>query len=158
MKSSEKYCQHIEPSYEYITAMIGISYRFISDHITRLAKEEGFPAFSMQYMAIIKNIEKTGTTVNGLAEKISISKQAVSKMAKDLEKSGYITTKKNPNDSRSVLMFPTPQADDLIKFIKKHNQKFVKEFSTVLNEKRAQAFITDLHLLMRLIIDRATVK
>lgn len=138
--------------------MVGISHRFMSDYIARLVKTEGFPSFTLQYMAVIKNIEKAGTTVNGLAEKINISKQAVSKMAKDLEKNGYIVTKKNPNDSRSVLMFITPQTEELLKFIRKQNQKFVKEFSATLSEKRAQAFITDLHSMMRFVIDKTTQK
>lgn len=157
-KKQELFCQTIEASPENLGRLIGVSYRHMSDYINRIVKEHGYPSFSVQYMAVLKSLDVAGTTVNQLADKILITKQAVSKMVKDLEKNGYVVTRKNPNDSRSVLIFSTPQTKELLKFIKKQNQKFVGEVSATLGEKRMQAFISDFHTVMSLIINRSLQK
>lgn len=145
-------CKTTEPTTENLGRIIGISYRHMSDFISRATREEGFPSFSVQYMAVLKNVEENGITVNHLAEKILITKQAVSKMVKDLEKNGYVTIKKNPNDSRSVLIYNTPLAEKMLKFVKKQNQRLVKEASAILGEKRMSDLVTDLHKIMGVIV------
>ena len=147
-------CQSTTPTKENLGKMIGITYRHMSDYIAWIARNQGFPAFSLQYLAIIKNLEPQGITVNHLAEKILITKQAVSKMVKDLEKHGYVTLKKNPNDSRSILIYNTPLADKLSKFITKQNHTFFNQVEAVLGEKRTQSFLKDLHTVMGLVTER----
>ena len=134
--------------------MIGITYRHISDYIAWISREQGFPAFSLQYLAVLKNVEPKGITVNQLAKKILITKQAVSKMTKDLEKHGYVTLKKNPEDSRSVLIFNTPLATKLITFIGKQNQTLFTEIENIFGEMRTQNFLLDLHTVMGLVVER----
>ncbi|HEY0262347.1 MAG TPA: MarR family winged helix-turn-helix transcriptional regulator [Chitinophagales bacterium] len=147
-------CLTTTPTGENLGKMIGITYRHMSDYIAWISRNQGFPAFSLQYLAVLKNIEPKGITVNHLAKKILITKQAVSKMTKDLEKHGYVTLKKNPEDSRSVLIFGTPLATKLMTFISKQNQRFFNEIEEALGEKRTQNFLVDMHTVMGLVIER----
>lgn len=155
MFQEERLFSHIIPEPEYLGKMIGISYRYLSEYLMGVVKEKGFHNFSMQYVAVIMNADEEGVSVNSLAEKIQISKQAVSKMAKELQKYGYVSLNKNPNDSRSILITPTNQGNDLVKLIKRHNKKFVEEITKTWGDAKTKTFLNDLYFVMQVLIAKS---
>ena len=58
--------------------------------IERLARK-GYKDFKMTYMPVIMNIDLNGTNNNDLAQRAQVTKQAMSKVVKELQNSGYIT-------------------------------------------------------------------
>jgi DNA-binding MarR family transcriptional regulator len=70
--------------------------------------------FKMAHMPFIMNIAPEGINNNDLAKRARVSKQAMSKVAKELQELGYITSKTDPNDGRSTIFSLTD-----------HGKKFV---------------------------------
>ncbi|MBX2902205.1 MAG: MarR family transcriptional regulator [Chitinophagales bacterium] len=158
MSNQDSILCHIEPKPEHFGRLVGITYRFMAEQLLEVVKEKGFPNFSMQYVAILMNVGAQGVTINQLAEKIQITKQAVSKMAKDLEKFGYVELKKNPNDNRSVLITLSKQGVALIELLKKQQTKFIGELIKTWGETKTHTFLEDMHFIMRLLIQKKQQK
>ncbi len=69
--------------------------------LKRRVGEHGHPPLKRSYWHILENITKHGASINDLAQLSGISKQAISQLAGDIEKEGYIKRKDNPLDKRS---------------------------------------------------------
>jgi DNA-binding MarR family transcriptional regulator len=66
----------------------------------------GYKNFKIAYMPVLMNVSVNGTNNNELAKRARVSKQAMSKVIKELTLYGYIKTKTDPNDKRSsIVMF-----------------------------------------------------
>ncbi|MBC9934787.1 MarR family winged helix-turn-helix transcriptional regulator [Chitinophaga qingshengii] len=65
-------------------------------------------------MVVLINIDDAGTINNELAKKARISKQAMSKVVKNLEADGYIATRKHDTDNRASLIFLTDKGKMLL--------------------------------------------
>ena len=61
----------------------------------------GYDDFKMSYMPLLMNIHPEGITNNELAKKANVTKQAMSKVVKELVQSGYIKTETDGSDKRS---------------------------------------------------------
>lgn len=75
--------------------------------------ELGYKDFKMSYLMFLSNIDEAGTTNNELAKRACVTKQMMSKIVSVLESEGYIYTQKNPNDSRSSVIFLNDRGKEL---------------------------------------------
>ncbi|WP_295116781.1 MarR family winged helix-turn-helix transcriptional regulator [uncultured Chitinophaga sp.] len=73
----------------------------------------GYENFKMGDMVCLANVSVDGTINNELAKKARITKQAMSKVVKNLENDGYIYTKKHETDNRATVIFLTDRGKDL---------------------------------------------
>jgi DNA-binding MarR family transcriptional regulator len=73
----------------------------------------GYQNFKMGDMVCLANVAQDGTINNELAKKARITKQAMSKVVKNLENDGYIYTKKHETDNRATVIFLTDRGKDL---------------------------------------------
>ncbi|WP_460907994.1 MarR family winged helix-turn-helix transcriptional regulator [Spirosoma areae] len=73
----------------------------------------GYTDFKMSYLMFLASIDETGTTNNELAKRACVTKQMMSKIVGLLESEGYIYTQKNPNDSRSSIIFLNDRGKEL---------------------------------------------
>ncbi|MGC4020572.1 MAG: winged helix DNA-binding protein [Cyclobacteriaceae bacterium] len=74
----------------------------------------GYKDFKIAYMPVIMNIDTDGTNNNELAARARVTKQAMSKVVKELQKKGYISAKTDPKDKRSVIFTLTARGKDFI--------------------------------------------
>lgn len=72
--------------------------------LTEKLQERGYTDFKLGDMVLIVNISPEGTINNELAKKARISKQAMSKVVKNLEAAGYIITRKHDTDNRATVI------------------------------------------------------
>jgi DNA-binding MarR family transcriptional regulator len=75
---------------------------------------KGYTNFKLGDLPLIVNIQPEGTINNELAKRARISKQAMSKVVKNLEAGGYILTRKHENDNRSSVIFLTDNGKRLL--------------------------------------------
>jgi len=75
---------------------------------------EGYKTFKMVYMPVLMNIKVEGTNNNDLAKNARVTKQAMSKVAKELQELGYIKTKTDPKDKRSTIFTLTEKGKKLV--------------------------------------------
>jgi len=74
-----------------------------------------------------------------IAEKLLKSGGNITMVIDNLEKSGYVTRKKDPKDRRAVLIHLTEKGDEFInEFFPKHLDKIKKEFSVLTDSEKKQ--------------------
>ena len=72
-------------------------------------KEQGFADVSPSHGWIFHNIKEEGSRVTELAAIARITKQSMSALVAQLEKSGYVKKKNDPTDKRAWLLVLTPK-------------------------------------------------
>jgi len=74
-----------------------------------------------------------------IAEKLLKSGGNITMVIDNLEKSGYVTRKKDPQDRRAVLIHLTEKGDEFINdFFPKHLEKIKREFSVLSDSEKKQ--------------------
>ena len=76
--------------------------------------KKGYDDFKMAYMPLLMNIHPEGITNNELAKKARVTKQAMSKVVKELIEYGYIKTEVHGTDKRSSIIFLTTKGKKLV--------------------------------------------
>ncbi len=109
--------------------------------IERLAKK-GYKGFKMTYMPVIMNIDQNGTSNNDLALRAKVTKQAMSKVIKELQKSGYISSKTDPNDKRSTIFKLTSKGQNLISSATESVGELMDEYRKLVGKKNYDTLLT----------------
>ena len=90
-----------------------LKHQFNEWAMAKLARE-GFADFKMVYMPVLMNITPEGINNNELASHARVTKQAMSKVAKELQNLGYIKAKTDPRDKRSTIIMLTDRGKKLV--------------------------------------------
>lgn len=119
----------------------------LDQQLTEKLLERGYKDFRPGDMVVLINIDDAGTINNELAKKARISKQAMSKVVKNLEAEGYIATRKHDTDNRASLIALT----DMGKMLLIETSESIKEIETSYVEVVGEEDITTLkQILLRL--------
>ena len=94
--------------------LIALLKKDMDARIMEMLQQKGYTNFKLGDLPLIFNIQPEGTINNELAKRARISKQAMSKVVKNLEAGGYILTRKHENDNRSSIIFLTDNGKQLI--------------------------------------------
>src|SRR5258706_10179550 len=90
--------------------------------------KNGFKDFKISYMPVIMNIDMNGTRNNELANCSKMTKQAMSKIVKELQKKGYISAKTDTTDKRGVIFSLTTRGKDFIMIARKCIEGLMNEY------------------------------
>lgn len=115
--------------------------RFMGNFIEPRLHALGYTDFKMSYLMFLSNIEEQGITNNELAKRACVTKQMMSKIVGLLEEEGYIYTQKNPNDSRSSIIFLSDRGKDLFIALESCMQEARKKFDSVVGHERMEQVI-----------------
>lgn len=77
--------------------------------IRRVAHKQGTPRLRRSHTSLLPHIDLEGTRVTDLAERLGISKQAVSQLVDDLEELGVLAREADPDDARARRVVFTPR-------------------------------------------------
>ena len=110
--------------------------------------KEGYPEVKMAYMPFLMNIEIEGTTNNELAQKLRVSKQAMSKTLKELEKLNLIEAKPNPTDARSSIILLTQYGMKMVIHTRKKLDNLTKDYIAVIGKKKFYDMIDSLNIII----------
>ncbi|MFD0766789.1 MarR family winged helix-turn-helix transcriptional regulator [Mucilaginibacter lutimaris] len=69
------------------------------------------PGFNSAHLPLFMSIGKTGISNNELAAKMNVSKQATSKMVKELEAINMVRSEKSADDARVVMLYFTTEGE-----------------------------------------------
>ena len=115
--------------------------------ISRLKKEfdarvaaelahEGYGDFKLGYMQLLMNIRPEGVTNNELAKRAKVTKQAMSKLVKELAEADYIRTETDGQDRRSSILHLTHKGKKLVITARSKVQELEKEYYKLLGRQR----------------------
>ena len=115
--------------------------RYTSNFIEPRLHALGYTDFKMSYLMFLSNIEESGITNNELAKRAAVTKQMMSKIVGLLETEGYIYTEKNPNDSRSSIIFLNERGKALFVSLKVCMQEARDKFDGIVGHERMEQVV-----------------
>lgn len=115
--------------------------RFTANYIEPRLHALGYADFKMSYLMFLSNIEEQGITNNELAKRACVTKQMMSKIVGLLEAEGYIYTQKNPNDSRSSIIFLNDRGKELFVKLEICMQEARDKFDAIVGSDRMEQVI-----------------
>ena len=124
-----------QPKYVSVGKLISYLKRHFDAWATVEFARYGYTDFKLAYMPLIMNIQPEGITNNELAQKAMVTKQAMSKVVKELAEAGYITTETDGSDRRSSFIYLTPKGKKLVLKTRSRVQDLEKEYEKVLGKK-----------------------
>ena len=90
----------------------------LATHLDLLLQQQntakGHTPLKRSYWQVLEKITRKGVRINDLAELNGISKQAISQLANEIEKAGYIARIDDPSDKRAKNLVPTAKGEQLI--------------------------------------------
>ena len=112
-------------------------------------KEEGYPDMQIGYIGFLMNIDEDGITNKEMAEKVHVTKQAMSKAIKELEKLEIVVTKPHESDARMSMIHLTDLGKKLVVTMVKNLKEKTKEYELLVGkEKFHQALDTMYEIMM----------
>lgn len=94
--------------------IVTLTKRQFDQWATMKLAENGYTEFKTAYMPVLMNIGIEGTNNNELAKLARVTKQAMSKVSRELIDHGYIKTKTDSNDKRSTIFMLTDKGKKLV--------------------------------------------
>jgi len=98
-----------------LTSLLSLSFNVLITELHDKLSELGFDDISPTHGFLFKCIIPNGSTGNELADKLGITKQAVSKMVDYLEKRNYIKRQSHPTDKRGKIIVLTERGKLVVK-------------------------------------------
>lgn len=106
--------------------------------------QQGYPDFKMAYMPLLMNIGVDGNTNKDIAVKSKVTKQAMSKVVKELQDLGLIQVSQHSIDKRSVMIFLTDKGKKMVYTAKIHVKALTNEYKKIIGEKNYEIMIDSL--------------
>ncbi len=106
--------------------------------LTEHLQQNGYADFKIGDMVLMANISTEGTINNELAKKARITKQAMSKVVKNLESIGYIITRKHETDNRATVIFLSEKGKQLMIDMFGAVQEIQRFYTSIIGERDAE--------------------
>ncbi|WP_338829738.1 MarR family winged helix-turn-helix transcriptional regulator [Bradyrhizobium sp. 27S5] len=81
--------------------------RIVNRHVVEGLHACGYANLRSTHTTLLSNIDLAGSTVTAAAERAGITKQAMGRLASELEDAGYITVRSDPTDARARVLHLT---------------------------------------------------
>ncbi|MEO6851347.1 MAG: MarR family transcriptional regulator [Mucilaginibacter sp.] len=107
----------IEEQKKVTTKLVYLLKRFMDEWNERNLCRMHYPGFNYAHLPMFMSIGTSGISNNALAEKLNVSKQAASKIVKELESINMVRSEKCPNDARSSMLFLTSEGEKYYNYI-----------------------------------------
>ena len=114
----------------------------------KMADASGHHNFKRQYMAFLHNIGPVGTTPTELAKMVWVTKQAMSKTLKEMERGGYIVLEPHHQDGRALTIRLSERGEELIELSRKMSEEITQEMKQIAGEEAIEQLIGTLQVLL----------
>src|ERR1700758_4498531 len=81
--------------------------RIVNRHVVEGLHQRGYADLRSTHTTLLSNIDLAGSTVTTAADRAGITKQAMGRLATELEVAGYIRVRADPNDARARVLLLT---------------------------------------------------
>jgi DNA-binding MarR family transcriptional regulator len=81
--------------------------RIVNRHVVEGLHARGYANLRSTHTTLLSNIDLEGSTVTAAAERAGITKQAMGRLAAELEEAGYIAVRSDPADARARVLHLT---------------------------------------------------
>jgi DNA-binding MarR family transcriptional regulator len=88
--------------------------RIVNRHVVQGLQTHGYADLRSTHTALLSNIDLAGSTVTIAADRAGITKQAMGRLATELEAAGYIRVEGDPADGRARVLHLTDRGEQLM--------------------------------------------
>ena len=148
-KTKQSFSTPGESEPKNIGKLINMWKRFFDDWAHEELNKHGYDYFKMGYMPFIMNISESGSTNNEIAVKAKVTKQAMSKVVKELLAFDLIKIQKHETDARAALIFLTQKGKDLIADTKKCVGELSSEYIDIIGEKNYKLMVDSMYKIVK---------
>src|SRR3954454_2159653 len=78
--------------------------RIVNRHVVEGLQARGYSGLRSTHTTLLSNIDLAGSSVTEAAERAGITKQAMGRLATELEGAGYIRVQSDPKDARARVL------------------------------------------------------
>jgi len=78
--------------------------RIVNRHVVEGLHARGYTDLRSTHTTLLSNIDLVGSTVTAAADRAGITKQAMGRLADELEAAGYIRVRSDPGDARARIL------------------------------------------------------
>lgn len=121
--------------------LINHAKRQFDQWVTEELIRHGHDDFKLAHMPFIMNIDPEGTNNNDLAARARVTKQAMSKVAKELQELGYIESTSDPKDKRSTIFILTERGKRFVLKARQCVQQLMDEYRGVVGKNRFDSLV-----------------
>jgi DNA-binding MarR family transcriptional regulator len=104
----------------------------------------GHNQFKFTYMPVFMNIPLEGVNNNELAAKVRVTKQAMSKVVKELQDMGYIKSKVSPHDKRNSIVSLTEKGKKMVLECRSAMTELMNEYRAAIGKKNFDTMMSTL--------------
>jgi DNA-binding MarR family transcriptional regulator len=131
--------QYLAQRQRSLIRLFGLLKKDMDFKITEKLQQKGYDNFKLGDLVLIVNIQPEGIINNELAKRARITKQAMSKVVKNLEAGGYILTRKHENDNRSAVIFLTDNGKRLLISAAESFREIQDEYTDIIGQEDADS-------------------
>lgn len=114
----------------------------------KMTEAHGYKNFKLQYLGFLHNIGPNGTTPSELAKMIWVTKQAMSKTLKEMERDGYILLEPHERDGRALSIRLSKKGEELIELSRVMSEQITSEMKAIAGDGAIEQLIDTLQILL----------
>lgn len=133
----------------FVTHLIAVTHYVQKATQEKLLASGRYEKLSLMYEGYISQLAERDYSPGELAAKLSISKQACSKVIRELEGLDLITRRKHPDDSRSSLLSLSERGTQLLKDAAVYTVEVQEQFTGAVGVERMQQLIGHMETICR---------
>ncbi|BAU54245.1 MarR family winged helix-turn-helix transcriptional regulator [Mucilaginibacter gotjawali] len=130
-----------ENSQRFTIKLIYLLKRFMDDWNEKKLCRVHYPGFNHAHLPVFMSIGQNGISNNELAEKLNVTKQATSKIIKELEEINMVRSEKSAADARSVILHYTPDGEKYYHYIKTQIYQLEDQYKKLVGAKNYEIAI-----------------
>src|SRR4051794_31878141 len=118
--------------------------RIVNRHVVEGLQARGYSGLRSTHTTLLSNIDLAGSSVTEAAERAGITKQAMGRLAAELETTGYIRIDTDPGDARVRVLRLTKEGSKLMLDSLDVMAELEDRYASVIGEKRLTAILRGL--------------
>jgi len=123
------------------TKLIYLLKRFMDEWNEKNLCRVHYPGFNHSHLPLFMSIGTTGISNNELAEKLNVTKQATSKIIKELEAIDMVKSEKSQTDARAVMLFLTSEGEKYYQYLKTQLYQLEEQYKKLVGAKNYEIAI-----------------
>ena len=96
--------------------------RYLTHEISNRLEKSGHSGLSARHLSVFENLDFEGTNIVTLANRAGVTKQAMSKLVKEVNTEGYVNVKTDQRDSRVVIVSFSEKGIDFLTVLRREIQ------------------------------------
>jgi DNA-binding MarR family transcriptional regulator len=124
--------------HEYLGWLLGRADRLYAEGVTRAINARGFEGIRLVHIALLRNVDETGTRITDIARRAGMTKRATGQLANECVDLGFIRVVADPLDGRAKVAEYTPKGKRLLRAIVEAIAETEGRFAAVIGRAEVQ--------------------